>query len=53
MAQPQVAPFALAFSCGERSAFKPKGNDYLRSRLARLQLQGLVKMRSTLVKISV
>jgi hypothetical protein len=35
----------LAFSCGARSAFKPKAKDYLRSMLSRRQLQGFVGQR--------
>ena len=35
----------LAFSCGARSAFKLKEQDYLRSMLSRRQLQGLVGLR--------
>src|SRR6266850_3465823 len=35
----------MAFSCGARSAFKLKENDYLRSMLSRRQLQGFVRHR--------
>jgi hypothetical protein len=35
----------LAFSCGARSAFKLKEQDYLRNMLSRRQLQGFVRQR--------
>jgi hypothetical protein len=36
----------MAFCCGARSAFKLKEEDYLRSMLARRQLQGFVRWRA-------